>query len=134
MPDKKLPTDVERRFNKKFPGENAPLRHVGKFYGASLFVSEGIESSVMIDREEARQFLADELEKARAEERERVEIEKMEGITKNLSFGPKIIKELKGYQASYGIEDRALAEIAGIVKDRVLSDLLSSLDKPLKVK
>ena len=76
MPDKKLPTDVERRFNKKFPGENAPLRHVGKFYGASLFVSEGIESSVMIDREEARQFLADELEKARAEsakeERERI--------------------------------------------------------------
>jgi len=68
-------------------------------------------------------------EEARAEERERVrvEIEKMEGITKNLSFGPKIIKELKGYQASYGIEDRALAEIAGIVKDRVLSDLLDTL-------
>jgi len=56
------------------------------------------------------------------------EIEGMMGITNNLSFGTKIIKELKGYQASYGIEDRALVGIADVVKDRVLYDLLSSLE------
>ena len=66
MPDTiELPADVENRFNKKFPGKFSALRHVGKLYGAS-FVSEVIESFVIIDREEARQFLADELAKVKA--------------------------------------------------------------------
>jgi len=70
MPDKKLPADVERRFNEKFPGRVATLNHVDKLivklYGVP-FVSRCIEPFVIIDREEARQFLADELAKARGE-------------------------------------------------------------------
>jgi len=69
-------------------------------------------------------------QQAVAEERARVEveIEKMEKIANNPSFDFKIIKELKGCQVSCGIEDRALVEIVGIVKDRVLYDLIASLE------
>jgi len=58
MPDKKLPADVERRFNEKFPGKVGTFRYVGE---------EDIKPFVIIDKEEARQFLADELAKARGE-------------------------------------------------------------------
>jgi len=57
MPDKKLPADVERRFNEKLPGKVGTFRYVGSL----------VELFVIIDREEARQFLADELAQARGE-------------------------------------------------------------------
>ena len=57
MPDKKLPTDVERRFNEKFPGKFSTICHVRNL----------VEFSMIIDRKEVKQFLADELEKARSE-------------------------------------------------------------------
>jgi len=54
----KLPADVASRFNEKFPGKVATFRYVGE---------EDIKPFVIIDKEEARQFLADELAQAKAE-------------------------------------------------------------------
>jgi len=60
MTDKiKLPADVERRFNEKFPGKFSTICHVRNL----------VELSMIIDRKEVKQFLADELAKAREEER-----------------------------------------------------------------
>jgi len=58
----KLPADVASRFDEKFPGKVATFRYVGE---------EDIKPFVIIDKQEARQFLADELAQAVAEERER---------------------------------------------------------------
>jgi len=55
----KLPADVERRFNEKFPGKFSTICHVRNL----------VEFSMIIDRKEVKQFLADEIAKARAEER-----------------------------------------------------------------
>ena len=87
MTDKKLPEDVERRFNEKFPGKVDTLYHVDKLivklYGVP-FVSRCIETFVIIDREEARQFLADELAQAKTEERKRI-VEMLEGMRKYMT-------------------------------------------------
>ena len=75
------------------------------------------------------QLISDKLDQVKEEERERMvgEIKKRQGITNSLRFGSKIIKELKKYQSSYGIEDMALVDIAGITKNRVVEDILHSI-------
>jgi len=85
MTDKKLPADVERRFNEKFPGKFSTICHVRNL----------VEFSMIIDRKEVKQFLADELTQARAEERERVV------VTENTSDGYHTFKELYDFRKIY---------------------------------
>jgi len=60
-------------------------------------------------------------------ERMRGEIWGMKGMVANPDYFIRVQRELRGNQATEGLDDRVITQIVWVAKDRVLDDLLSSL-------
>jgi len=107
---------LEEEFDKKFPSHGYNDNAENEFHSQNI-----------------KRFLIESITQALAEERKRVggEIEGMKGLVANPDYFIRVQRELRGNQATEGLDDMVITQIVWVAKDRVLDDLLSSLDRPI---
>jgi len=99
--------------------------------GLRYLMTNGAIKKFELEKIEA--FITTKINQALAEERDRVreEIGGMKGLVANPDYFIRVQRELRNNQATEGLDDKVITQIVWVAKDRVLSDLLFSLDKPL---
>lgn len=113
MTTDKLIEEAAKRFDEEFPEKVAAFRHVGKLYGTK-FVSEGVESTVIIDREKAKAFLEKELSTIASKSAEKIDdidlmLAMVQSVTEDTPHS-EIVEMIKNIRKLYTLKQHTTEE------------------------